>query len=72
MQIGVLKYLFKIPSNWTNILRKKNNGNLHVLKQDSYYSLWLDYNILMSSMCPGNHFCIFSPHSVIFPPLFQV
>ena len=72
MQTGVLKYLFKIPSNWTNILWKQNNGNLDVLKQDSYYNLWLDYNILLSSMCPGNHFCIFRPHHVIFPTLLLV
>ena len=25
-------------------MENKNNGNLIVLKQDSYYSLWLNYN----------------------------
>ena len=41
MQTGV-KILKKIASNLTNILWKTNNGNLDVLKQDSYFSLCLE------------------------------
>ena len=43
---------------WPIFYRKQNNGNFNVLKQDSYYGLWLDYNNLSSSICSGNLFCV--------------
>ena len=43
---------------WLTCYGKENNGNLKVLKPDSYYSLWLDHNNLSSSMCSGNLFCV--------------
>ena len=49
MQTGV-KILKKIASNLTNILWKTNNGNLDVLKQDSYFSLCLE-TIFVFSDC---------------------
>ena len=58
-------YFQKIAGNLTNILWK-NNGNLDESKQDSCYSLWLDYNILLSSKSPGNHFFSFSDHIMWF------
>ena len=74
VETGVLKYIFKkLLVIWLTFYEKQNNGNLDVLKQDSYLdSLWLDYNILLSTKSPGNHFCIFRPHYVIFPTLLQV
>ena len=73
VETGVLKYIFKkLLVIWLTFYEKQNNCNLDVLKQDSNYSLWLDYNILLSSKSPGNHFCIFRPHYVIFPTLLQV
>ena len=70
----LLKYIFKtLLVIWLTFYEKQNNGNLDVLKQDSYLdSLWLDYNILLSTKSPGNHFCIFRPHYMIFPTLLQV
>ena len=49
------------------------NGNLDVLKQDSYTIVygWITI-ILLSTKSPGNHFCIFRPHYVIFFTLLQV
>ena len=42
----LLKYIFKtLLVIWLTFYEKQNNGNLDVLKQDSYLdSLWLDYN----------------------------
>ena len=58
---------------WLICYGKQNNGNLkYVLKQDSSYSLCLDYNNLSSSMCSGNLFLCFRPHYGIFPTLIQV
>ena len=58
---------------WLICYGKQNNGNLkYVLKQDSSYSLWLEYNNLWSSMCSGNLFLCFRPHYGIFPTLIQV
>ena len=73
VETGVLKYILKkLLVIWLTFYEKQSNCNLDVLKQDSNYSLWLDYKILLSSKSPGNHFCIFRPHYVIFPTLLQV
>ena len=58
---------------WLICYGKQNNGILkYVLKQDSSYSLCLDYNNLSSSMCSGNLFLCFRLHYGIFPTLIQV
>ena len=68
VQTGVLKYIFKkLLVIWLTFYEKQNNGNLDELKQDSYYSLWLDYNILLSSKSPGNHFLYFQTTLCDFP-----
>ena len=69
----LLKYIFKtLLVIWLTFYEKQNNGNLDVLKQDSYLdSLWLDYNI-----CPPRvleTIFVFSDHLyMIFPTLLQV
>ena len=49
VETGVLKYILKkLLEIWLTFYEKQNNCNLDVLKQDSNYSLRLDYNILLS------------------------
>ena len=68
VQTGVLKYIFKnLLVIWLTFYEKQNNGNLDELKQDSYYSLWLDYNnyitVQQESWKP---FFVFSDHIMWF------
>ena len=72
MQTSVLKYFQKLPVIWLTFYGKQNNVNLDALKQDSYYSLWLDYNILLSSMCVLETIFVFSDHIMWFSlPFFR-
>ena len=46
-------------NNLTNMLWKQNNGNLkYVLKQDSSYSLWLDYLTYHQACVLETFFCV--------------